>query len=223
VQKIISLFKRDNRQVYNDVVDGAEWVIDGEGIATIMYDGTCCKIDFGKLYKRYDRKLIKSARIRKKKDKSFVPTFVDFKPAPIDWVAAEPQPDKYTGHWPGWRLVSKNDPQDQWHREAFDRFCEYWYNSPDFTEANGTYELVGPKVKSNPYGLDQHFLWSHTVPVLLSMPSPPRDFAGLKEYFSKHILEGIVWHNLDGRMVKIKRKDFGFDWPVLELETPSKI
>ena len=26
--------------------------------------------------------------------------------------------------------------------------------------------------------------------------------------------EGIVWHHPDGRMAKIKRKDFGFDWPV---------
>ena len=28
-----------------------------------------------------------------------------------------------------------------------------------------------------------------------------------------HVVEGIVWHHPDGRMVKIKRKDFGFKWP----------
>jgi hypothetical protein len=25
-------------------------------------------------------------------------------------------------------------------------------------------------------------------------------------------IEGIVWHHPDGRMVKIKKKDFGYKW-----------
>lgn len=223
MQKIISLFKRDyegNRQVYNEVVEGAEWVIAGEGVATVKYDGTCCKIEDGKLYKRYDRKLTESANKRMKKDSSFVPTVENFKP-PEGWVAAESEPNKHTGHWPGWCPVSNDDPQDQWHREAFDFFCEHWDANDCFTEANGTYELVGPKIGSNkggnPYGLEQHFLWRHGVPVAPGMAEPPRDFEGLREYFSKHILEGIVWHHPDGRMVKIKRKDFGLEWPVTSL------
>lgn len=64
MKKIISLFKRDykgNRQVYNEIVPDAEWVVRNEGIATIKYDRTCCKIENGKLFRRYDRKLIKSA------------------------------------------------------------------------------------------------------------------------------------------------------------------
>ena len=36
----------------------------------------------------------------------------------------------------------------------------------------------------------------------------PRDFDGLKAYLEHRKIEGIVWHHLDGRMVKIKRKDF---------------
>ena len=27
-------------------------------------------------------------------------------------------------------------------------------------------------------------------------------------------IEGIVWHHPDGRMAKIKRRDFGLSWPI---------
>jgi hypothetical protein len=64
MQKIISLFKRDyegTRRVYNEVVPGAEWVLNGgEGVATVKWDGTCCRItDRGShstIWKRYDAK-----------------------------------------------------------------------------------------------------------------------------------------------------------------------
>ena len=37
---------------------------------------------------------------------------------------------------------------------------------------------------------------------------------GLKKFFEVNkFLEGVVWHHPDGRMVKIKRKDFGYKWP----------
>ena len=36
---------------------------------------------------------------------------------------------------------------------------------------------------------------------------------GLKEWLEVHIIEGLVWHHPGGRMVKIKRSDFGFEWP----------
>ena len=37
----------------------------------------------------------------------------------------------------------------------------------------------------------------------------PRDFDGLRIWLHGHPYEGIVWHHPDGRMVKIKGKDFG--------------
>lgn len=36
------------------VRDEFEWVMNGEGVATIKYDGSCCAIINGKLYRRYD-------------------------------------------------------------------------------------------------------------------------------------------------------------------------
>ena len=37
----------------------------------------------------------------------------------------------------------------------------------------------------------------------------PRTFVALRDYLQRHDIEGIVWHHPDGRMVKIKGKDFG--------------
>lgn len=210
MKKIISLFKRDyegSRQVYNEIVSGAEWVIAGEGVATVKFDGTCCMVRAGKLYKRYDRKLTKANARRLKRNKFYAPLPEDYKPAPPGWEAAEEYPNHHTGHWPGWVPVG-DKPEDQWHREAWDNFkimvAQGYVNT-------GTFELVGPKIQGNPYGLDGHVLWHHGATFAFD---PPRDFEGLKEWLTTtQNIEGIVWHHPDGRMVKIKRRDFGLDWP----------
>ena len=95
---------------------------------------------------------------------------------------------------------------------------------------DGTYELVGPKVQGNIYKLPTHGLFRHGETQLLDAPC---DYAGLLVYLSKdsfvahdalwdkdltidHAIEGIVWYHPDGRMSKIKRRDFGLPWPVKE-------
>jgi hypothetical protein len=35
----------------------------------------------------------------------------------------------------------------------------------------------------------------------------------LEDFFGLEEIEGIVWHHQDGRMAKIKRRDFGYPWP----------
>lgn len=71
---------------------------------------------------------------------------------------------------------------------------------------HGTYELVGPKVNGNPEGFPGHALICHaTAQQLLDVP---RDFDGLAAWLHAHDYEGIVWHHPDGRMAKIKRRDF---------------
>jgi len=73
---------------------------------------------------------------------------------------------------------------------------------------DGTYELLGPKIQSNVEKFDRHVLVKHGLDGFSD--DPPRTFAGLKEWFASHnYVEGIVWHHEDGRMVKIKCKDFG--------------
>ncbi len=205
MKKIVSLFKRDyegTRLVYDEVVEGAEWVMNGEGYPTEKVDGTSCLYKNGVLYKRYDRKVSKQA---KKKTKDF--RAEDFKPAPDGWISAEDNPNFYTGHWPGWLAIS-DGPDDQWHREGLANT----QSQGDMEE--GTYELIGPKIQGNPYQLANHILHKHGEPLTIQFDEDvPRDFAGLKQWLTEHELEGIVWHHSDGRKVKIKRRDFGLVWP----------
>lgn len=176
MKKIISLFVRNHdgdRLVRDEIVPGAEWVIAGEGLATRKFDGTCCMVRSGKLYKRYDTK----------RGKTPPP---DFEPAQ-DY-------DEVTGHMPGWVPVG-DGPDDRWHREAF------FDPMPD-----GTYELCGPKIQGNPEGFPAHCLIKHGENPVGPMA---RTFDGIKHFLSDGAIEGIVWHHPDGRMVKIKAKDFG--------------
>jgi hypothetical protein len=120
------------------------------------------------------------------------------KTPPAGWEAAQ-EPDPVTGHWPGWLLVG-DGPEDKWFREA-------WQTAP---REDGTYELIGPKVQGNPYGHIAHSLIPHGQS---EIPGDPRTFADIRDLFERVRMEGIVWHHPDGRMVKIKTKDFGLRWP----------
>jgi len=183
MQKIISLFQRNydgDRLVRNEVVPGAEWVLAGEGIPTRKWDGTCCLVRDGRLFKRYMLKRGKKAP-------------EGFEPAT--------EVDPKTGKQEGWVPVGAG-PEDRWHREAADSTAlAGWLH-------DGTYELCGPKVQGGVERTDMHVLYPHGLQ--LAPGNPPRTFDGLKAYFEAHnYIEGIVWHHPDGRMVKIKGKDFG--------------
>ena len=120
------------------------------------------------------------------------------KTPPEDFVPTNPV-DPKTGKQQGWLPVG-DGPEDKYHREALEDDI-----SPH--EKDGTYELVGPKIQGNPEGVEFYFLIRHGLAV---DEDCPRDFDGIKEYLRGQDIEGIVWHHSDGRMVKIKKKDFGF-------------
>jgi len=109
--------------------------------------------------------------------------------------------DQTTGKRTGWVPILD---EDKWHREAIAR---HEIEPP----ADGTYELVGPKVQGNPDGFDEHRLLEHAA--LERYPDAPTDRAGLTEWLTDHAIEGLVWHHPDGRMAKIKRRDVGLAWP----------
>lgn len=106
--------------------------------------------------------------------------------------------DEITGKIFGWVLVDENDPNDQWHREAFER-CG------GSVMIEGTYELVGPKVQGNAERFDHHQLLQHGLAVIDGVPV---GFDDLRDWLKSFPGEGVVWHHEDGRMAKIKRKDF---------------
>lgn len=141
-----------------------------------------------------------------------MPSIEHYKPAPDGWVAAEIEPNKHSGHWPGW-IPAGDGPNDKWHREAFYHTCDYL--SDEAVEI-----LVGPKIEGNPYGLKVHHLWKHGGTTFkdfndgIKTDNALREFDKLKTWLQNNVIvEGIVWHHQDGRMVKIKRKDFGLPWP----------
>lgn len=184
MEKIISLFQRNydgDLLVRNEVTPGAEWVIAGEGRPTTKLDGTCCLVRDGVLFKRYEVK--KGGN-----------------PPPNFEPACEIDP--VTGKQQGWLPVG-DGPEDKWHREARE-------NYPNV--ADGTYELIGEKIQGGIEKVGGHHLIRHGL-ISDEVSGAPRNFKGLKDFFESgngRYVEGIVWHHPDGRMVKIKAKDFGF-------------
>lgn len=219
MKKIISLYQRNydgDRLVRNEVTPGADWVLAGEGVATRKWDGTSCLVRDGKLYKRYDAKAFTVGEDGQRQPWNRQP--------PADFIAAQ-EPDAITGHWPGWVPVG-NGPEDKWHRdikvvmlgdgEAYeaklsgtDHICWRSLMGNWYTLEDGTYELCGPRIQSNPDKFNCHTLVLHGCAVL---DDCPRDFDGLKSYLAEHDIEGVVWwrgDSTDCDKVKIKTKDFG--------------
>lgn len=208
MKKIPSLFKRNyegDRLVYDEVVPGSEWVLAGEGRATFKVDGTACTLIDGIFYKRYDRRPSKKLRKEAKMDSGWVWMIRHFKPPPDNWVAVEELPNIHTGHLPGWIPVG-DGPEDQWHREAID-----YIDCMNLMPLTNTFELIGPKVQSNPYNHYMHRFYNHGQDIY---DPPELTFEAIRDWLESHSEEGIVWWHDDGRRVKIKRKDFGLDWPI---------
>jgi hypothetical protein len=174
--KTVFVIDRELRRATENVQ--APWVLNGEGVATIKFDGTSCLVENGRLFKRFDAK--------------------NGKTPPAGFIPAEVAADPVTGHWPGWVAVSEDAPEDKWHCEA--------YAAGTFED--GTYELVGPKVQKNRYGKTSHGLIKHGSVVV----EVERTFAGLIRWLEDNAHEGLVFHHEDGRMAKLRRKDFGIKW-----------
>lgn len=137
MKKIPTLFERiyENHRVVgitNKVTPGMEWVLDGEGTATVKIDGSCCAIIGGELYKRYDAKKGKN---------------------PPAGAIPCCNPDPVTGHWPHWVKCDKDNPGDKW-------FIEAMANMIDLP-GDGTYEAIGPHFQGNPYGQILDSLYRH--------------------------------------------------------------
>lgn len=99
----------------------------------------------------------------------------------------------------------RDNPSDRWAWEAFDAT----------THDDGIFELVGPKIQGNVHGFSTHHLIRVVPPsdrLIISEPIE-RTFTGLREYLTMNAIEGVVFHHPDGRLAKIKRRDFGLPWP----------
>jgi hypothetical protein len=181
MKKIPTMFERDETRKGHPVTDlvkpECEWVLAGEGVATVKIDGTNVKIAAGQLFKRQ-------------------------KPPDRDYDDAAYVP------------CDRANPADRWAYEAFDAGHD----------GDGIYELVGPEVQGNPQQHATHTL-IRVVPVSRRLQGIDaevrsvyygRTFEGLKKWLVEHPVEGVVFHHPNGRMAKIKRRDYGLPWPTSE-------
>lgn len=184
VKKIPTVFRRDPedmRRVLPEVTPGCEWVLAGEGVATRKYDGTCCMFD-GTMW---------WARREVKPGKNWPPGFV---------VAEH---DETTGKTFGWVPMSSSSFA-RWHAEAVEN--DFSIGRP----AAETYELIGPKINGNPEQLMSHALIRHSTAEQLEFNT--YSYEHLRDavlWFAETSgVEGVVWHHPDGRMAKLKARDF---------------
>ena len=137
MKKIPTLFEGvyENHRIVDikpNVTPGCEWVLEGKGIATLKFDGSCTAIINGELYKRYD------AKKGKKAPEGAIPCC---------------EPDAVTGHHPHWVKVDKDKPEDKWFVAAYENVKGFDDNLPD-----GTYEAVGEHFQGNPYKMHDTLL-----------------------------------------------------------------
>jgi hypothetical protein len=185
MRKIPTLFVRDfdarPAHVLPKVNPGCEWVLAGEGVPTRKYDGTCAMLDEdGRWWARREVKRGKAA--------------------PPNYLLIEEDP--VTGKTVGWEPVEQTGFA-KFHAEAVE-------NCGPAEGITGTFELIGPRVNGNPERSDMHLLVEHAHARHVDVPE--LTFDGIRktvlELASADGCEGIVWHHEDGRMAKIKARDF---------------
>ncbi|WP_278985332.1 hypothetical protein [Segatella bryantii] len=189
MKKIPTLFERvfENhhiKEILPNVTPGMEFVLEGKGVATVKYDGSCCAIIDGKFYVRYDAR--------------------KGKPIPENAIKCQDEADPITGHLPCWIPYDETNPAHKWFGKALKNSVAL-----DSTLLeDGTYEAIGPHFNGNMYNLEDDTLIKHGVHVI----DVPRTFEGIRDYLKDNYIEGIVFW-LDGEpKCKIKRTDFGFSW-----------
>lgn len=189
MKKIPTLFERvyENHKVVDclpNITVGMEWVLVGEGTATVKIDGSCCAIINGEFYKRYDTK--KGRKV------------------PNGAIKCQDEQDPITGHLPCWVKCDRDNPSDKWFWAAYD------YAMIDCISGlqDGTYEAIGKHFRNNSYNMDYDVLIPHGRQEI----EVERTFDGIKKYLSENYIEGIVFWKDGQPQCKIKRSDFGFDW-----------
>ena len=210
MKKIPTLFKRvfdenHKKAITKDVTPGCEVVFDGQTIPTVKWDGACCAIIDGEIYRRYDAK----QKYGKKPPEGAIP--------------CQPEPDPITGHWPHWVKCVEGNPQDKYFLEAFrnswDDIAKGEHNGENIIP-NGTFEALGPAWQSNPYELEKNIIRRHGIDNIygeledISDSTPEELFDMCKNYLKVHQIEGIVFWCNGQPLCKIKRSDFGFEWPI---------
>lgn len=192
MNKIPTLYVRDPAdmsRVTREVTPGCEWVLAGEGIPTRKWDGTNIRVTV-----RGGSLIV----VEKRKN----PT----------------REEKAKGAEPGYVEASRSEPADKHIFAAVDAMscAAKWADVPD---GQWPGEAVGPKIQGGADGMPPFVVmfslpgWAQENELVLFRPVGDL-FDGMRNVLTFANMEGIVWHHPDGRMAKIKRRDFGLPWPV---------
>lgn len=119
----------------------------------------------------------------------------DTRPADFEVISHDPNTQKAVG----WVPIG-DGPEDKYHRDAF--------ANGEFID--GTYELIGPKIQGNPEHAKHHLLIPHSDCTVHEVEPV---FEKIRDFLTAQDMEGLVWHHPDGRMAKIKLRDFGLKRP----------
>jgi hypothetical protein len=193
MQKIPSLYMRDPEDIAHvtrNVSSRCEWVFNDVDSckATVKFDGTCVMMDVHEQW--WARHQLRSG-----------------KSTPDYYIPVEHDP--VTGKTQGWIPIGQSGFR-KFHEEAVERVLGYGHPETLQGFTSGTYELIGPRIGRNPHQSSTHMLIRHGS---VSLADAPTDYDLLKTYLLEveeeiGYLEGIVWHHADGRMAKIKTRDF---------------
>lgn len=213
MKKIPTLFVRvfeghRIKEVLPEVTPGMEWVLEGKGAATIKFDGSCVAVRGGTWYRRFD------AKPGRKIPEGAIPCG---------------EADPVTGHWPHWVEIDmiNTKADEKWYVHAIGEWFRSQSNvdiAKDYcrsTDDFATFEAVGPHFNGNPYGFQDDTLIMHGS----IMPEAygdghevERSFEGIRRWLEQHEEEGLVFWLKGVPMCKIKRSDFGLEWPVRKVE-----
>ncbi|XP_067906377.1 RNA ligase 1 isoform X2 [Heterodontus francisci] len=190
-------------------------------IATEKVDGTCCYIT---KYKEFTWNLDN-----------------DFRAVTDPWIPAHGvvqingrlQPDE-NGHIPGWVPVESGSKPYCWHLSTVNYETGLALVLKPCSEKNlleittvplmelleQTLELVGTHINGNPYGLGNkrhpvHVLISHgSLRIEKPLTLHLKDLITWFEESPEGKVEGIVWHCINGLLIKLHRHHLGLQWPV---------
>lgn len=107
MKKIPTLFEREfeNHRIVRilpNISPDLAWVMAGDGVATIKWDGACCAVINGVFYKRYDAK--------------------HGKPVPPNAIKCQENADPVTGHLPCWVPCDRTATGDKlWGDRIFEK------------------------------------------------------------------------------------------------------
>ena len=116
--------------------------------------------------------------------------------------------EKAAGVEPGYVDANRDNPSDKHIFAAVDAT-----NFSGYPNGEWSCEALGPKIQGGAES-DTPCLYPFTL-APLTITDNPRTWEEIRDYLKEHEIEGIVWHDPQlYRMAKIKRKDFGLQWPV---------